>query len=108
MRCLLRALCHVLAASVSIAACNAHATDWTPDSLAVLYHCSLPGGSGAGENFVLPLSDLRPRKIELGYPTAVVTSVHPDGQRLVFFAGGGQSRTELRVLENLLPAAGGR
>jgi len=77
MRCLLGALCHVLAAFVSIAACNTHAADWTPDKRIEIV---VPNAAGGGNDRIARLVQHIAQEKRFVVPVATITNKPGAGQ----------------------------
>jgi Tol biopolymer transport system component len=90
----------------SAEASTCHPLAWLPDSSALVYHCDAPDAIGESGNAtgIVSLADLAPRRLDLRFPTIDSLSIHPDGRRVAFSVRR-PGRTELHVLENLLPGS---
>jgi Tol biopolymer transport system component len=83
---------------------------WTPDSRAVVIFRpgDTPGDNGA--LWVVPLDGSSPRKLAIDLPLGQGrggAALHPDGRRIAFVVGAARS-SEIRLLEDFLPAPAGR
>jgi Tol biopolymer transport system component len=83
---------------------------WMPDGSGVIVSkSSQPAtGDGGGHLWHIPMTGGKPRNIDLGTPvwSGFRFQIHPDGRQIAFVAG--QNKQEIWVLENFLPAMGGK
>jgi len=86
---------------------NNTAMPWTPDGRAVLVRKMLVEGGAQSELWLVPIADAPPRKLDFDanrvppYAQGKIR-LHPDGRQLAYDSG--QSKQEVWVLENFLPA----
>jgi len=83
---------------------------WTPDSRAVVIFRPGDTPSDNGALWVVPLDGSSPRKLAIDLPLGQGrggAALHPDGKRIAFVVGAARS-SEIRLLEDFLPAPAGR
>jgi hypothetical protein len=82
---------------------------WTPDSRAVVIFRPGDTPSDNGALWVVPLDGSSPRRLAIDLPLGRGggAALHPDGQRIAFVVGAARS-SEIRLLEDFLPAPAGR
>jgi Tol biopolymer transport system component len=80
---------------------------WTPDSKSILFR-KRRAADTTDEQWIFSLDGGSPRKLEAPVETNQwLYRVHPDGERILFTAGGDASprQTQIWTLENFLPAS---
>jgi Tol biopolymer transport system component len=76
---------------------------WLPDSSALLVSRTR-GYQGVSELWLVPVSGMPPRRIDFPFSGYIAgLRLNADGQTIAFHSGEGE-KSELRVLENFLPA----
>jgi Tol biopolymer transport system component len=73
---------------------------WAPDGQSVLFVKQPEARNSKTELWLVPVHGGEPRKLDLSAPNMRELSVHPDGRRIAFTAGG--DRSEVWVMENFL------
>jgi Tol biopolymer transport system component len=75
---------------------------WAPDGRSVLCARQPSPSDSKTEMWLIPVQGGEPRKLDLAEDNMRDLSVHPDGRHIAFTAG--RDRSEVCVMENLLPA----
>ncbi len=79
---------------------------WMPDGRGVIVRKMLSASENASEElWLVPVGDGQPRKLEIDKLSLgdSPVSIHPDGRQIAYL--GGETKKEVWILENFLPAA---
>lgn len=77
---------------------------WMPDGKTILYGRPTDGSQDTVELWSIPAAGGQPRKTGLSMSRLLVPRVSPDGKHIAFMASEQPAKSEIWVMENLLPS----